>query len=239
MPPSGPTSAGTGAGWHRSDAFPRILPFALFMLFVVLGSLVPAPQPVPATEWDPRWIYTMRALAAAGAVALLWPRLRELHAPRLRAYDIALATAAGLVVLVVWLNLDRGWVTFDLGAGFDPRRYGTEAIDWRVTVFRLVGLTLVVPLIEELFWRSFLLRWLADVDFLRVEPRAAGWRPLVITSALFALEHNQWLAGLIAGLVYGWLYMRTGKLWVPILAHAVTNGALGAYILYSGDWRFW
>jgi CAAX prenyl protease-like protein len=83
------------------------------------------------------------------------------------------------------------------------------------------------------------MRWLASPHFLRVDPASVGGRALILTSLLFALEHSQWLAGLIAGLVYGWLYMRTGKLWVPILAHGVTNAALGAYILITRDYRFW
>jgi CAAX prenyl protease-like protein len=92
---------------------------------------------------------------------------------------------------------------------------------------------------EELFWRSFLLRWLERHDFLQVAPRSVGPRPLVITTALFALEHSQWLAGGIAGVVYSALYMRSGNLWVPIAAHAVTNAALGIWILHTENWHFW
>jgi CAAX prenyl protease-like protein len=92
---------------------------------------------------------------------------------------------------------------------------------------------------EELFWRSFLLRWLERQDFLAVAPRSVGARALLITSAVFALEHTQWLAGAIAGLVYGALYMRSGNLWVPIAAHAMTNGALGVWVLRTLNWHFW
>jgi uncharacterized protein len=227
------------SAWLRSDSLPRIVPFALFMVFVAAGSLVPAPVPVPDGEWDSRWIYAARAVVAGAALVLLWPRFVELRDFRLTAPDWLLAIAAGVGVLVIWILLDEGWFAFDLGSGYDPRRYGSEAIDWPLTSFRLLGLAIVVPLAEELFWRSFLLRWLEKQDFLAVAPTTVGMRSLLITSVLFALEHNQWLAGLIAGLVYGWLYIRTGKLWVPVIAHAVTNGLLGAYILIERDWRFW
>ena len=83
------------------------------------------------------------------------------------------------------------------------------------------------------------MRWIERQDFLSVAPSAVGLRALVITSVLFALEHSQWLAGLIAGFVYGWIYIRSGKLWVPIIAHAVTNGLLGVYIIVMRDWSFW
>lgn len=227
-------------GWLRSDAFPRILPFALFMAFVAIGSWLSQPVPVLPGEFDSRWIYAARAVAVGAVVLWLWPKFTELRSgPSMRGQDWLLAGVSGVLVLVVWVLLDEGWTTFELSNGFDPRKYASEAIDWPVTVMRLFGLALVVPLIEELFWRSFLMRWLEKQDFLRVDPMIVGVRALLISSALFALEHSQWLAGLIAGIVYGWIYMRCGRLWVPVISHAVTNAGLGIYILVSQDWRFW
>jgi uncharacterized protein len=226
--------------WFHSPAFPRILPFALFIVFVAVGSMQPPPEPVPAGQFDPRWIYAARAIAVGAVLVWLWARFDELRgAQALSALDWFWAIASGVIVLAIWVMLDKGWVTFELGKGFDPRRHGSEDIDWPITAFRLLGLAVVVPLVEELFWRSFLMRWLDQQNFLSVAPAAVGVRALAITSVLFALEHSQWLAGLIAGLIYGWIYMRTGKLWVPVIAHAVTNGLLGVYILVVRDWRFW
>ena len=229
----------TVTAWLVSDAAARILPFAIVLFFVAFSSLAPPPLPVPPGEWDPRWVHALRTVVAGVALVLLWSRLVELHDWRLPWSDVLLALAAGIGVLIVWIGLDEGWFAFELGTGFDPRRYGSEAFDWPITAFRLFGLAVVVPLAEELFWRSFLLRWLEKQEFLAVRPAAVGLRALLITALLFALEHNQWLAGFIAGLVYGWIYMHTGRLWVPVLAHAVTNGLLGAYILITRDWRFW
>jgi len=104
---------------------------------------------------------------------------------------------------------------------------------------RLAGAALAVPVMEELFWRSFAMRWFQDHDFLKVAPARVGLKALGISAVLFALEHHLWFAGLLAGLAYGWLYIRTGNLWVPILSHAVTNGVLGAWILYTQSWEFW
>ncbi len=53
------------------------------------------------------------------------------------------------------------------------------------------------------------------------------------------LAHNQWLAALVAGMVYAWLYRYTRTLWAPILAHAVTNGVLGVWVVVFGNWQFW
>lgn len=237
--PSERMASGSGS-WLHSDAFPRILPFALFMVFVAVSSVLPPPVPVAPGEPDSRWVYGARAIVAGAAVLLLWSRFVELRfGPPLRLGDWALATASGIAVLVIWVWLDEGWVTFTLTAGFDPRVFGSEEIHWPITALRLLGLAVVVPVIEELFWRSFLMRWLEKQNFLVVDPASVGLRALLISSALFALEHSQWLAGFIAGIVYGWLYMRTGKLWVPVIAHAVTNGMLGVYILHTQDFRFW
>ncbi len=237
---SRPAPAARLGAWLHSDAFHRILPFALFMVFVAASANLPPPVPVAPGEFDTRWIYGARAMVAGAVLVLLWRRYLELSSgPPLRLADWALATSSGIVVLVIWVLLDEGWVTFTLAPGFDPRSFGSENIHWPVTVLRLLGLAVVVPIIEELFWRSFIMRWLEKQAFLNVEPTSVGMRALVLSSMLFALEHSQWLAGFIAGLVYGWLYIRTGKLWVPIVAHAVTNGMLGVYILYTQDFRFW
>jgi CAAX prenyl protease-like protein len=92
---------------------------------------------------------------------------------------------------------------------------------------------------EELFWRSFLLRWIAEPDFLRAGPAAAGLKGLLISSVLFGFEHNLWLAGIVAGLAYGALYMRYRSIWAAIAAHAVTNGLLGAWVVHTGNWHYW
>ena len=67
MPPKEEAVRAASPTWLHSPALPRIVPFALFMLFVAVGSLVPAPVPVPEGEWDARWIYALRAIVAGGA----------------------------------------------------------------------------------------------------------------------------------------------------------------------------
>jgi CAAX prenyl protease-like protein len=172
-------------------------------------------------------------------LAAFWSRYDELTGasvpgPR----DVALAVGLGLAVFVLWINLDFAPLVIGAGGdGFDPRDGGV--VRWDLALTRLAGATLVVPVMEELFWRSFILRWLQKADFLRVAPASVGLKALMIASVVFALEHHLWLAGLLAGLAYGWLYIRTGNLWVPIVAHAVTNALLGGWVLRNGAWGFW
>lgn len=228
--------------WANSPGFLRILPFALFMLFLAIGSALPPPEPAPPGQFDSRWIYAARTLAVGALLAFLWWRFDELHtSPRMGLADWALATVSGAVVFIVWIHLDEGWVVIgDPSARvFDPRQHAAEALHIPLTTLRLIGLAIVVPIAEELFWRSFLMRWVQHQDFLAVAPRAIGIRAIAVTSVLFAFEHTQWLAGLIAGAIYAWIYVRSGKLWVSIVSHAVTNTLLGVWILVTRDWRFW
>ena len=92
---------------------------------------------------------------------------------------------------------------------------------------------------EELFWRSFLMRWVQSPQFESVPPQSVGLKAIVLSTFVFMLAHTLWLAAVVAGLAYAWLYVRTGKLWVPIIAHAVTNGVLGVWVVMTGKWAFW
>ena len=228
--------------WLASPAFVRILPFALFMFFLAVSSMLPPPEPAPPGQFDSRWVYAIRTLAVGALLAVLWTRFGELNAGlRMNVRDWLWAIVSGAAVFVVWIHLDHGWFVLGDSAGrtFDPREHGGDALHMPLTILRLLGLAVVVPVAEELFWRSFVMRWLQQQEFLALAPEAVGMRAIAISSVLFALEHTQWLAGLVAGVVYAWIYVRTGKLWAAIVSHAVTNTMLGAWILVARDWRFW
>jgi CAAX prenyl protease-like protein len=211
------------------QAMARCMPFAIFITILGVQTIYPAP-----------WLVVARSLVFVPmALIWFWPRYVELTAPTcVRSAHWALAVGTGLAIFGVWTILDHDWIVMGRGEGFDPR--GNDgSIEWPMAIARLAGLATIVPIMEELFWRSFVLRWLEHHDFLAVAPRQVGPRAFAITTVLFALEHNQWLAGAIAGAAYNWLYIRSGSLWVPIAAHAITNAALGLWILRTGNWAFW
>jgi CAAX prenyl protease-like protein len=223
------------------DAFYRIAPFALFTAFLAAGHFIESP-----------WLPAIRGLAVAALLAAFWRDYSELKIGDRPPFSLTesllekgglsaifISIISGLAVFGAWIALDSGWaVAGDVGKGFAPLK-ADGSIDWMLAGLRLFGLALVVPVMEELFWRSFLLRWIDRRDFLAMDPRQASFTAFALSSALFALEHTQWLAGLIAGLAYTWLYKKTGNLRVPIISHAVTNGTLGLWILATGNWRFW
>jgi CAAX prenyl protease-like protein len=218
-----------------SPIFVRSLPFGLYITLLVLEGLLPDWAP----DFDVRWLYPLKAGLVALALAVLWRHYTELKSHVLPFRHLLLSMVAGLGVLVLWVNLDAGWMLMGkVGKGYNPTNEAGQ-IDWLLVTFRIAGAALVVPVMEELFWRSFVQRWVQQPDFMTLDPAQIGFKALFIASALFAVEHLQWLAGLIAGLAYGWLYIRTRNLWAPIIAHAVTNGGLGAYIVATGYWSFW
>ncbi|MHB1098808.1 MAG: CAAX prenyl protease-related protein [Burkholderiales bacterium] len=225
---------------HYTPAYCRILPFALYMLVLAGESGISflADQGWIAV-FDMRWLYLLRILAAGVGLAYCWRHYRELDGiGKLNLRDWVMAVGCGLIVFVLWINLDQPWASMGASTGFKPID-ASGLLDVPLVVLRIAGAVLIVPIIEELFWRSFIMRWIKHKDFLSVSPRVVGMGAYVISAALFASEHTLLLAGLLAGLVYGALYMYTSRLWVPVIAHAVTNGVLGFWILNTGHWEFW
>jgi len=215
-------------------ALPRVLPFIVYLAFLLLTDGLER-LGFPSSEL--RWLYVVKIGAV---VAVLWAFRRsytELAEWRLSAASAALAVVSGAVVLVLWINLNASWMAVGSSAGFDPRTNG--ALDWLLVMPRIAGAALVVPVMEELFWRSFLMRWMESADFVRVRPAAVGAKAFLVTAVLFGIEHSLWLAGIVAGVVYGLLYMRSTNLWTAVLSHGVTNGLLGVWIISTGQWTYW
>lgn len=230
-----PQSSKTGTSIWSHPGTHRSLPFAIFIAFMLLEPVLARVLPA---GMDPRWLYGIRSLVVAVALVVLWRHYQELREPEAATLlDWVYGVGLGILVFVLWINLDFKPLAFTPDEGFDPVVGGSFHSGFVIT--RLAGAALVVPVMEELFWRSFILRWLQQHAFMKVDPRTLRWSPLLISSLLFASEHRLWFAGILAGLGYGWLYMRSGNLWVPVLSHAITNALLGAYVLATASWWLW
>ena len=222
----------------RRSAVVRVAPFVVFMAVLALRGVAPADG-----SWgcDPRWLYALQAGATAALLALWWREFGELARqtlPSLR--EALLAVFVGAAVFVAWISLDAPWMTLNTAATepYVPRA-ADGGLDWPLIVVRIAGAALLVPVMEELFWRSFLMRWLQAPVFEAVRPASVGLRAIVLSTFVFVLAHTLWLAAIVAGLAYAWLYVRSGKLWLAVIAHAVTNGALGLWVVATGNWQFW
>lgn len=215
----------------------RVFPFVLFMILLAVRGQWPSQ---PLMGLDARWVYGVSVLLVTASLLFFWRDYGELRAAALpKVSELLLAVVVGVVVFELWIHLDEPWMMLgDATASFRPVD-GQGRIEWDLVAVRWVGAALMVPVMEELFWRSFLMRWIDNPDFTRVDPRAVTVKAMALSTGVFMLAHTQWLAAIVAGLAYAWLYKRTGSLWSPILAHAVTNGVLGAWVVFFGNWQFW
>lgn len=217
-------------------AWARVIPFALFMVLLVVRGHWPA----EGAPFDARWLYGLSALLVSLSLVLLWRRYDE-FAPisRLSARQWLLSVAVGLLVFKLWVNLAEPWMLLGQAtAVFRPVDAEGQLL-WPLVVVRWLGAALVVPVMEELFWRSFLMRWIDNPNFEQVDPAEVSPKAVVLSTLVFMLAHTQWLAAIVAGLAYALLYRYTRSLWAPILAHAVTNGVLGGWVVLFGHWQFW
>jgi CAAX prenyl protease-like protein len=219
-------------------ALVRVAPFVAFMAALALRMAAPDDG---GWGFDTRWLYALQVVVPAAMLAWWWREYGELSAQTWPdASQWLLAVAAGVGVFVLWVNLDAPWMTLSAGGSAPFNALDAAGhIDWALVAVRIAGAALLVPVMEELFWRSFLMRWVQQPQFEALAPAAVGLRAVVISTFVFMLAHTLWLAAIVAGLAYAWLYIRTGRLWVAVIAHAVTNGVLGAWVVATGNWQFW
>jgi hypothetical protein len=210
----------------RHPIFPYIIPFGTFLLLTGLASLIPASN---------IWLYPIKTIIV-GVLLLMFRRTYT----EIKLRVSLLAIVAGLIVFVVWVLPEGYYPTLGEPTGLDPFEQFTSR-SWTVVWigFRLIGAVVVVPIMEELFWRSFLLRYLINPDFKQIPVGAFSWLSFGGTVVLFGLEHHRWLPGIIAGIIYTLLLYRKKELFDCILAHAITNLALGLYVLVTRQWVYW
>lgn len=186
-------------------------------------------------------VYGVKMLAVTAALWLCRKAWQAEIKPDARVLPIALFT--GLAVFAEWVLLDK-WVPYPhLGTrtAYNPFTALTDpALRAAFFALRFYGLVLLVPLMEEVFWRSFLLRWITDMDdFRRVRLGQYSLTAFLVVAGLFAFAHPEWLVAFLCACAYAYLLRRTGSLWACIVAHLTTNLALGVYVVLTGDWKYW
>jgi hypothetical protein len=216
---------------RRHPAIPYILPFAVFILLLAVQKLLPIP---PAT----RFLISLAVILTVSREPL-----------RGRPSSPLLSILLGLAVFALWVGPDvlmpswRASILFNNAIVGHPAGNTPPALknDPVFLLFRIAVSVIAVPILEELFWRGWLMRWLIDDrDFRRVPLGAFAPLAFSVTAVLFAAEHGSfWDVGLLTGLVYNAWMVRTRNLWDCILAHSVTNAALAAWVVLAGQWQYW
>jgi uncharacterized protein len=210
-----------------------IAPFLAFVGVMGLERLTALPA---------EWLYLIRFLIVA--VLILTVSRPYLS---LRPSAPMASIVIGIAVFLIWIGPDAlfGYRHFWL---FENRLTGSATSslapelknNLAFILLRSAGSFLLVPILEELFWRGWMMRWLIDMDFLKVP--LGKYVPSVfwIVAILFASEHGPyWEVGLAAGIIYNWWLIRTRNLADCILGHAVTNAVLAGYVLVTDRWQYW
>ncbi|HUB26401.1 MAG TPA: CAAX prenyl protease-related protein [Tepidisphaeraceae bacterium] len=217
-----------------ADDIAYVAPMACFLLFTWVGGTWPS---LFAAS------YLVKTILTAILLWLLWPAYT-----RISWRFIALGVLAGVLGVIQWVGMEQlllsHWPNYprmhhDV---FNPfQHFATPAEAWSFIAIRWAGATLLVPVMEELFWRDFLWRMvLAPNDF---KLAAVGeWDLsafLIVAVAFGAGVHIEWMTAIVWGLMIGLLLIWTKSLGACIVMHGVTNFLLGAYVLHTGQWLFW
>jgi CAAX prenyl protease-like protein len=217
------------------DDVAYMLPMGAFVGLTFLGSYLPQ-NAFPI-------VYATKTLVAAVLLGVLWP-----HFTRITWDYFWTGVLVGVVGVIQWIGTEelllRVWPSYPRMGGqpFNPM----TAIESPVLLalffaVRWAGPTLVVPVMEELFWRDFLWRSLVAPNNFKLA-KVGEWdrSAFLIVVAMFATVHMQmWATSIVWALLIGGLLVATRSLGACIVAHGVTNFLLGAYVLVTQDWKYW
>ena len=219
----------------KYPSVPYVAPFAVFVGFLMLEKFLPG---------GTGFLYPIRVIAVLAVLIFCSRSVIDF-----RVKSAVGSTLLGVAVFVIWVAPDvlwphyRGFWLFTNSVMGAVSSSAPEALRSSISfiLFRSFGCIVLVPILEELFWRGWLTRWLINGnDFRRVPLGAYTASSFWIGSVMFASEHGPfWDVGLIAGIAYNWWMCRNKSLADCILTHAVTNGCLSVYVLVTGEWQYW
>lgn len=213
----------------RSPTNARVLPFLIFLALTVCQGEFGA-----ASAY---WFYFAKTIAGAWLVWKMRPLVSEMR------WAISWeAVVVGIGIFAVWVGLDPFYPHLTKnGTAWNPNgQFGHDsALAWFFIVTRIAGSTFVVPPLEEVFYRSFIYRYIANQNFLSVPLNKFLPFPFFATAIVFGFSHNEWLAGILCGAAFQWLVIRKNRLGDAMTAHAITNFLLGAWIVCTHAWHFW
>ena len=183
------------------------------------------------------WFYLAKTIVGAWLIWEMRPLVSEMR------WAVSWeAIVIGVLIFAIWVGLNPYYPKiFTTGATGDPNEiFGQgSALAWLFVAVHVLGMTLIVPPLEEVFYRSFLYRYFAKQDFLSVPLNQFLPFTFFVTAIVFGLAHNEWLAGILCGMAYQWLVLRKNRLGDAMTAHAITNFLLGVWIVWKHAWNFW
>ena len=214
----------TEDSWNPTAAY--LLPFLTAVSFSMLTSLFSA-------DGFDLW-YGIHILAAGG---VYWFYRNTIRPSRLR-IDI-FSIAMGVLIGAAWVGMDLLWPpeTANVTPTWLSELSKSLLVAW--ISMRVIGSCIVIPIIEEVAFRGYLLRRLISADFTEVSYRKFTWISFAVSSVVFGFMHGRWLAGILAGMTFALIVKRRGNLTDGILAHAAANAVIAAVVLFGDKWSLW
>jgi hypothetical protein len=207
----------------------RVAPFLIFL------ALTFCQGKFGAASAD--WFYLAKTIVGVWLIFEMRPFVSEMR------WAISWeAFAVGILIFGIWIGFDKFYPKFyTTGATGNPFEiFGqNSALGWLFIGVHILGMTFVVPPLEEVFYRSFIYRYIANSNFQSIPLNKFLPLPFFATAIIFGISHNEWLAGILCGAAYQWLVLRKNRLGDAMTAHAITNFLLGVWIVWQGAWKFW
>jgi uncharacterized protein len=222
---------------HRRQLLAYVLPMVLFLALLALCQFLRTRGQAFPLRHAEFWIYPAQTILC-GALLLWFRRCYEFH----RLKNVVFTLLIALAVFGIWIAPQCFFNFAPRTVGFDPTLLANNsATYWSTILFRFLRLVVVVPLVEEIFWRGFLLRFVIDEHFERVPFGKFNWFSFAVVTVGFTFSHSRpdWPAAFITGALYNVVAYRTQSLTSCVLAHAVTNLLLGWWIMQTQQWGFW
>jgi uncharacterized protein len=203
---------------------------------IVFGVLTAAEAYVPV-EYYPA-VYALKAVAVTFTLFVCRRIFRDIVPSRTLVLPSVLV---GAVVFGIWIAGEE-WLPYPhLGnrLGYNPFAQLSAPAAQAFVAVRLYGLVVLVPVFEELLWRSFLIRYATAANFHSIPPWAYSTSAFWIVAGAAAISHPEWLMALAANALYLLWLRRSRSVFAVVVAHSVTNALLGAHILIAGYWLLW
>jgi len=236
-----------------SPTLARVVPFLIFITFTFCQGQF--------GEAGRYWLYLGKTIVG---VWLVWGLMRPLVAEMKWVFSWE-AVVVGVAVLLMWVGLDgyyptmaelterylnpifraiglSSWATpAKANLPWNPQvQFGHDSpLAWLFIVGRILGSSIIVPPLEEVFYRSFIYRYIIRPDFQAVSLGVFKLSAFAFTALLFGFSHYEWLAGILCAFAYQGLVCWKKRLGDAMTAHAITNCLLGLYIVWQDAWHFW
>jgi exosortase E/protease (VPEID-CTERM system) len=178
---------------------------------------------VSAISNNPDALYPFRISVVAFSLILFWRAIpSDLEFPDWN--KIYAMPALALAVLWIWAGASESKPLSEVL----PNATDLEMLVWMA--FRVAGTVLVVPIVEELFFRGYLLR---KASTLLYNNHLAA---VLLTSVLFALLHSNIILAFAAGVLFGYVRIRTGSLVNAMACHSLCNACIAVWALSFDNW---